>query len=57
MGAALCDRPMTHVADLADDYAETLVHELGLPDSLTPALSGTLLSFLLDAVRMVQAHE
>jgi hypothetical protein len=48
---------MTHVADLADDYAETLVHELGLPDSLTPALSGTLLSFLLDAVRMVQAHE
>jgi hypothetical protein len=57
MAAALCDRPMTHVADLADDYAETFVREVGLPASLAPALSGTLLSFLLDAVRMVQAHE
>lgn len=55
MGAAVCDRrPMTHVADLADHYAEMVVTELGLPEDLAPALSGTMLSFLLDAVRMVQ---
>lgn len=45
------------VIALADRYAEDLVEAVPLPESLIPAISGTLLSFLVDAVKTVNDDE